>query len=113
MAHTFAQQQTRARLIVTSLRGAKEFLRLPYAPNSKSDFLCCAVSAWYKSRGHAYWCKNAGIVRAYVSRAINQRSTFESWLIANGHKLRRNRVQELRHAWVDQMIADLTKTYKL
>lgn len=114
MAHTFAQQQTRARLIVTALRGAKEFIRRPGGNKTKTEFVCCAVSAWYQSQGHQYWCNNAGTVRAYISRAINHRSTFDSWLFANGHKrLSGKRLQELRHAWVDQMIADLTKTYKL
>lgn len=114
MAYTFEQQQKRARIIVTALKGAKDFLRAPNEGFTKTDFVCCAVSAWYKSKGKGYHGNEAMMVREYISRAINHRSTFDNWLRTQGYpRYGRNHVQELRFAWIDKMIADLTETYKL
>ncbi len=106
-------QKEAAELIVKVLRKAKASLSRKnddLYTQDKEIFLCNAVE---KTNGYN---DTTTFVKDYITRAIDNRFTFNDWLRDNLHQslcdsLTYADVQTLRHKWVNKMIRELTAQY--
>jgi hypothetical protein len=116
---TFEQLQANARIIVKVLQDAKQYLYLGNGYHSsplRRQFVCHAIRQtgdWnYDSADITHR------VAKYVNDSLNGSSVFEDWLEKSMgetayNALSHKQIQRLRLRWMNKIIRDLTRDYKL
>lgn len=94
---------------VKLLKGAKKHLAVTNNEFNKTSFICFAIN---RANSHG----GGNRLRDIIHERLGTSGTIEQWLLKNKHitrhqllsKKTKNKIQQFRHAWVDELIREFS-----